>query len=356
MDNTLFKKLILATTLMLGIFEALALGTSANPSADESNVLALNTLMFEIYDKEHAKFKARLMNEVPVIVARFSGAGGHLTLYRPGKPPLVAPETPLTYQLAKSVGHSVLVAYEMSGPYVKNSTTDKDWQPEMKLAQAKVATALSSLDGLDVSNSDKQIFRGALTIINTFLQKCLSKGSIKETDLDAYAKAIKPYIPKLIQIGAGVQVSHQMAVIASWKKLLGKDWDKTFAITNTIYVSRQNNMIFSMLAEFMGKDAINHRLFLFETTSFTTTDEDMLDLWSRVMSDRNLSDTMFGDHYLMDSELIANGGRQIIIDQAAKYGLPNILPDLEPYNSTEWPWRHNPNAGSGPGSLDQVKN
>jgi len=31
-----------------------------------------------------------------------------------------------------------------------------------------------------------------------------------------------------------------MDVIGGWKQMLGADWDKTYAASNTIYVARQN--------------------------------------------------------------------------------------------------------------------
>jgi hypothetical protein len=67
-----------------------------------------------------------------------------------------------------------------------------------------------------------------------------------------------------------------MTVLTDWKTQLGPDWDKTYAASNTIYVARQNNVLFSVLAQFFGPDAIKSRLLLIETVSFTTTPADML--------------------------------------------------------------------------------
>src|SRR6202040_2108484 len=44
---------------------------------------------------------------------------------------------------------------------------------------------------------------------------------------------------------AQTQVARWMDVIAGWKQMLGADWDKTYAASNTIYVTRQNNVLFS---------------------------------------------------------------------------------------------------------------
>jgi hypothetical protein len=85
-----------------------------------------------------------------------------------------------------------------------------------------------------------------------------------------------------------------MGVIAGWKKLLGSDWDKTYAASNTIYVARQNNLLFSVLAQFFGPDAINSRLMLIETISFTTTPEEMLEALTRIIADRSVGAMFFG--------------------------------------------------------------
>jgi hypothetical protein len=57
---------------------------------------------------------------------------------------------------------------------------------------------------------------------------------------------------------------------------VGPDWDKTYTASNTIYAARQNNVPFSVLAQFFPPDAINSRLLLIETISFTSTPGDML--------------------------------------------------------------------------------
>src|SRR5207253_9403050 len=106
---------------------------------------------------------------------------------------------------------------------------------------------------------------------------------------------------------AQVQVAHWMGVIGDWKKMLGADWDKTYAASNTIFVARQNNVLFSVLAQFFGPDAINDRLLLVETISFTTTPDDMLEALTCVVADRPVGQMFFGNSHLMDFELLEMG-------------------------------------------------
>jgi len=53
-----------------------------------------------------------------------------------------------------------------------------------------------------------------------------------------------------------------------------------------IYVISEAAFLFSALAQFFGPEAINSRLTLIETISFTTTPEDMLESLTRIIGDR----------------------------------------------------------------------
>jgi hypothetical protein len=143
-----------------------------------------------------------------------------------------------------------------------------------------------------------------------------------------------------------------MRVVADWKKLLGADWDKTYGASNTIYVARQNNILFSVLAQFFGPEAINQRLMLIETVSFTTTPQDMLDSMTRIISDRTVGQLFFGNPHLMDYELMGGNARDAIVTEAGKLGITPFLPPLVPFGSKQWPTLITP--GSGPGTLSQL--
>jgi hypothetical protein len=140
-----------------------------------------------------------------------------------------------------------------------------------------------------------------------------------------------------------------MDVIGDWKKMLGADWDQTYAASNTIYVARQNNVLFSVLAQFFGPEAINDRLMLIETVSFTTTPQDMLESLTRIISDRTVGSIFFGNYHLMDYELMGGNARAAIIAEDAKRGIPQVLPPAVPFGSHQWPALITP--GPGPTSL-----
>ena len=67
--------------------------TSSTPAdVATKDVLALNTGMFELYGDAARIFQKNILDKHPVILGLFSGAGGRLILYRPGKPPTEAPQ------------------------------------------------------------------------------------------------------------------------------------------------------------------------------------------------------------------------------------------------------------------------
>jgi hypothetical protein len=96
----------------------------------------------------------------------------------------------------------------------------------------------------------------------------LAKGIVSFAALQAFARKQASYLKEDIAWAAQTQVSHWMKILADWKKMLGGNWEKTYAASNSIYATRQNNVLFSVLAQFFGPQAMNDRLVLFETLSF----------------------------------------------------------------------------------------
>ena len=320
----------------------------------KQNVLELDKSMMDIYEGALAQYKQSMRERVPIILALFSEAGGRMILYRPGHEPLVAEPVPVVYQLAKSVSHSSMAVYQLVAPYLADPS-DTSWHGPMQVFRTRCQTALESLEGLNLSEVDRAILESILNRNLAFMDVCLKTGTFTTEQLTVYAHDCAPYFGKTIGIAVRAQVAHWMEVLAGWKKLLGNDWERTYAASNTIYVTRQNNILFSVLVQFMGEQAIGNRLLLLETTEFTTTPEKMLDLIGRIVSDRALGQVFFKDYYLMDAELLGGGGRKFIAEEATRRGMKLLLPPAAPFHSNEWPWKTDPKKGKGPSSLEEVK-
>jgi hypothetical protein len=310
--------------------------TSSATEIGTKNVLQLNTTMFELYGDAAQIFQKNILAQHPVILGLFSGKGGRFILYRPGQAPLDAPRVPIDYELMKSVGHSTMALGEIVAPYV-NSPNDKSWRPSMATYRIRMQAALDGLAATALREDWKPNSRAILQNNIAFMDECLKNDAVTPEGVAEFARKQAPLLKKNIAWAAQTQVAHWMNVIAGWKQMLGADWDKTYAASNTIYVARQNNILFSVLAQFFGPEAINDRLMLIETISFTTTPEDMLDSLTRIISDRWVGSAFFGNYYTMDFELMGGDARQAIIDEDAKMKITPTLPPQVPFGSHQWP-------------------
>ena len=320
----------------------------------EQAVLALNSSMLRLYDESLEKFKQNMRDRVPIILALFTGAGGQFILYRPGHDPEIAPSVPIVYQLAKSVGHSSMAIYQIVAPYLANPRTNQLWRAPLAAYRTENQTALDSLGALDISGDDRALLRAILERNLAFMDECLGKGTYTYLDLERYIREVVTHSVKTIGIGSSAQVGHWMKVMEDWKERLGKDWDRTYAVSNSLYVSRQNNILFSVLAQFFGTEPMGDRLVLIETPEFETTAEKMLDVLGRIVADRGLGMVFFRDYFLMDVELLGGGARQAIEREMQKRGRKPILPPLAPFRSNDWPWKTDASKGTGPARLEDV--
>ncbi|MGC1350254.1 MAG: hypothetical protein WA858_10800 [Xanthobacteraceae bacterium] len=332
-----------------GYMQPIAGHTASSPAETATkNVLALNTGMFELYGDAAKVFQKDILSQHPVILGLFSGAGGRFILYRPGQPPLDAPSVPIVYQLLKSIGHSTMALAEVVGPYIDNPE-DQSWRGSMLAYRSRMKSALDGLDLTPMPPEWRDNNRIILENNIAFMDECLAKGVVSFAALKAFTEKQGPYLKPNVAWAAQTQVAHWMGVIAGWKKLLGSDWDKTYAASNTIYVARQNNVLFSVLAQFFGPDAINDRLILIETMSFTTTPSDMLESLTRIIADRSVGALFFSNYHLMDYELMGGDARTAIIAEDGKREMKPFLPPLVPFGSKQWPTLVTP--GLGPASI-----
>ena len=158
----------------------------------------------------------------------------------------------------KSVGHSTLALAEVVVPYI-NSPNDLMWRASLSAYRSRMQSALDGLDATPLRDDWKPTNRSILQNNIAFMDECLRANAISPEALQAFAKKLGPLLKENVAWAAQTQVAHWMDVIAGWKKMLGADWDKTYAASNTIYVARQNNVLFSVLAQFFPPEAINVR-------------------------------------------------------------------------------------------------
>jgi len=132
--------------------------------------------------------------------------------------------------------------------------------------------------------------------------------------------------------------------------MLGGDWQKTYAASNTIYATRQNKRPVQRAgAVFFGPEAMNDRLILIETNSFTMSPDEMLDAPHPDHRRPRGRSAVF--RQLLHDGLRTDGRAMratAIIAESAKLGIKPSLPPVVPFDSKQWPMRITP--GPGPAS------
>jgi hypothetical protein len=332
------------------------------------DALALDDQMQVIYSSSQTIYQKNLLTTSPVILGLFSNQGGEFYLYRPGEPMVRAPRVPVTYEICKSCGHSAMAVYQLTAPYLGNPS-DASWRTPMTQYLALQEQVLAGFDDIEMADDAKNACKTLLRNNIAFMKECLSSGTFSSEGLRKFTVGQREAIAGVVQYAARVQVTHWMGVMSDWKKLIGKDWGKTYGATNSLYVTRTNNILFTIMAQFFGKEAFNNRLLLIETTNFTTTPDQIVEELVRIVSDRALGRMFFNNYMLMDVELVSNeierrppGGGDpaitssftVIADECKRLGLEPLLPPLAPFNSRQWPWRTDASQGTGPKSLREA--
>lgn len=188
----------------------------------EHAVLALNASMIQLYETSLATFKQNMRERVPIILVVFSGEGGQMILYRPRRPPEVAPPVPIVYQLAKSVGHSTMALYEIVSPYLSDPQANRLWRAPLQMYRTQNQTALDSLPDLDVSDEVRSVLSAILQRNVSFMDQCIANGGYSYQDLEEYIRGTTPLSIKTIGIGSGAQVGHWMRVVENWEERAGR--------------------------------------------------------------------------------------------------------------------------------------
>ena len=351
--------LLILPAMAVDLPESVEIITSDAPTPTKEqlafdNIYQLNKSMHAIFSSDLSITQQTIRNRFPLIMGLFSDSGGRFILYRPGQPPLEAPPVPPLYQIAKAAAHSSLAAYGLVIPALRDPKANQSWVAPMLTFRTQVQTARESVDNLSITTDERATVRAVLDRVQLFLDTCLKNGTFTYVEVEEFARGVEPFAEKLIGLAAKAQVSHWYEVLAEWKALLGADWDHTYALTNSLFPTRQNNILFTIMAQFMGEEKINRQLFMFETTDFQTTPEEMFTLYARYIHDRGLSKVFFNYEYLMSHELLNGGARKVIASESERRGMKLLLPPLAPLNSNEWPWIVNQEKGSGPRSLEDL--
>lgn len=243
----------------------------------------------------------------PVILAMFNGSGGRYILRRNGKEEAVEPVPP-TYEQVKSVSHTIVGIYEILAPYFANPETG-NWRPKLTVFHQMLESGLATLHDVGLPDETEGHCRTILENGIAFTGQILDDGSFSAESFSAYAKTVLPSIKHNITLASKLQVDHFRDLVTEWREEMGEEeWSRLYALVGTAWAMRRQNVHFQILAEMMGRDAVNDRLIMAESIPDITEDQ-LIMLLGRIINDRGVGVLVFDSEYRMDVELMGEGAR-----------------------------------------------
>ena len=169
-----------------------------------------------------------------------------------------------------------------------------------------------------------------------FMDNALETGHFTAEDYSKYAKDLLPTVMKNVALAGKLQVDHFETVVKKWRAEMGEEeWSRLYAIVNSAWAMRRQNVHFQIMAQMMGRDAINDRLIMAEAMN-DVTEDDLLMLLGRIVNDRVLSILVFDKTYRMDVELMGESARAATEDAACPH-YPALSSDWMPYEEHKMP-------------------
>lgn len=340
-----FNILFMASTLSVGL--GWSLSQAAEPSPEQVKIIQqiqvdpateasdrlykLNSVMQENYAK--TQYVIGQM-QYPVILAMFNGNGGRYILRRSGKQVAVEP-VPVIYEQIKSVSHTIVGIFEIVSPYFSHSESG-NWQAALTVYNQDMKAALSTLGNAGIpaefENNCRLILEGGIA----FMDQALKTGKFNDEDYSKYAQDLLPTATKNVMLAGKLQVDHFEEVIKQWRKEMGEEeWSRLYAVVSSAWAMRRQNVHFQILAQMMGREAVNNRLIMAEAIN-NVTEDDLLMLLGRVVNDRVLSILVFDKTYRMDVELMGEAARAATKDASCPL-YPALDSDWMPYEQHKMP-------------------
>lgn len=312
--------------------EAIIQSVQVDKSDEASDRLyTLDSLMQSNYAKtQHAVGQM----QSPVILAMFNGVGGKYILRRDGKEVAVEPVPPL-YEQVKSVSHTLVGIFEIISPYLQYSESG-NWRPALTEFNTNMKDALATLGNVGMPEKVEENCRKILQGGIDFMDNALATGRFNAKDYSNYAQPLLPAVMENVTLAGKLQVDHFESVVKEWRKEMGEEeWARLYAVVNTAWAMRRQNVHFQILAQMMGRDAINDRLIMAEAIN-SVTEDDLLMLLGRIVNDRALSILVFGKTYRMDVELMGEAARKAT-EEASCPHYPALKMDWMPYEEHKMP-------------------
>jgi hypothetical protein len=259
---------------------------------------------------------AELRTQVPVLVNRF----GQIALYRPGvdQPEIFSMDMAL-YLEARSIAHTPVALVARLAPFGLGPLDSMrlDWLTAFETLLVNAADELTGRT--DIPNGLKTAQRDMLATVRRFAQRIRQHGEIDQATLDEIGLNVRAGIRANLEAAAASQLEQFRAQILKWKSTYPTlAWNRAVVVMIGIHQARSNYLQWQffdwMLYDQPGKQ---ERVVFAETLAPPPPIEkdattDAITLLSKVMLDKTLATSIFGDALALQSDVLGGVAEDII--------------------------------------------
>jgi hypothetical protein len=290
---------------------ALAEPTVAQPAPSNPAEQAaddLNRDLLRVYRKAKA---VRLAQTSPAIVIAF----GEAVLLRGGSEQRVD-FTPGGYDRFKDMSHTVLGFYGAAALALADPKSD--WADAFRTLRGRASAVLPQLAALSFAGDRLERQTRLLRAAIDFADRMLAAGAVTQEALTAYARQQAPLVLANATEAAAAQLDGLNALVQTWRAEMGEaEWQRLYVVVLGPRMPRAGNLQFQYFVNALGAPAIDQRLFYAEGILDV---KGGLDLLATIVTDRELSATVFADRLRMDRDLLADGAEAHLLTMFGRLG------------------------------------
>jgi hypothetical protein len=290
---------------------ALAEPTVAQPAPSNPAEQAaddLNRDLLRVYRKAKA---VRLAQTSPAIVIAF----GEAVLLRGGSEQRVD-FTPGGYDRFKDMSHTVLGFYGAAALALADPKSD--WVDAFRTLRGRASAVLPQLAALSFAGDRLERQTRLLRAAIDFADRMLAAGAVTQEALTAYARQQAPLVLANATEAAAAQLDGLNALVQTWRAEMGEaEWQRLYVVVLGPRMPRAGNLQFQYFVNALGVPAVDQRLFYAEGILDV---KGGLDLLATIVTDRELSATVFADRLRMDRDLLADGAEAHLLTMFGRLG------------------------------------
>jgi hypothetical protein len=276
----------------------------------------LNKAFLDAYGLAASQSLVELRRAAPIFVNRFE----QIVLYRPGvdQPDIFSMDVTI-YNQTRSVAHTVVALNARLAPF------------GLGRLDVERLNWLANYDGLLTRAMDELTIRSdipgdlkadqlkVLSTVRGVVQRIYQRGEVDQVILDELSSTVRPSISRLIMAAAASQLEQFRDQIARWKvRYPTLAWRRAVVVVIGVHQARENDLqrqFFDWLLD--DRPSKQERVVFAETLTFPPPLEnapatDAMMLLAKVMLDKTISTSIFGDPLALQSDVLGGAAEDII--------------------------------------------